>query len=453
MTRKESAADQPGHGVSAVVPVDPEALLARVPESPWVALIERIFRDIDRELRWLEQKAPSQLSELSSAPAARANRLEAERLALVGGVAYLTHRARRLALTKRKLLDFQEGEPDLTEALYEAFARSLEDCVRESEHLRRAVQGLSKSINRLALDESRAAMRAWSALGQSPRRELVPLSEARRRVAARLRTINEELKDIAAAGRGGLEGRKAELSAEGLRLIAHMDAWEQDTSEELAREEFHHGMEIMVANPLQTEAPESSLSQSLPSRPTVAQAGEPGGAITVPEFVEQAGHGAAQTPRRQAPSQSHVGKPSEGSVEGAAAVLGESLAPTKGETGTAGGSTRRPVKDTASLSPLPGEPRVRVSDEQARPDMPREVPKLVPFNKLIFDKAAAKYPSLVVAGARAFLAECEARWRAPLHQSLAMDQPPYGENDDIDQENALLDDYYNLLEEHLASAR
>lgn len=83
--------------------------------------------------------------------------------------------------------------------------------------------------------------------------QLVTKTEAYRGVAARLRGINHELKDIAAAGRKGFEAREAELSAEAKRFTDYLDRMEKGVSEEQAREAFHEGAEIMVDNPFYTE--------------------------------------------------------------------------------------------------------------------------------------------------------------------------------------------------------
>ncbi|HWQ99630.1 MAG TPA: hypothetical protein VN397_02160 [Candidatus Methylomirabilis sp.] len=83
--------------------------------------------------------------------------------------------------------------------------------------------------------------------------QLVTKTEAYRGVAARLRRINEELKDIAGAGRTGFESREAELNAEAKRFIDYLDAMERGVSEEQAREAFHEGAEVMVDNPFYSE--------------------------------------------------------------------------------------------------------------------------------------------------------------------------------------------------------
>ncbi|OGL79609.1 hypothetical protein A3E39_00600 [Candidatus Uhrbacteria bacterium RIFCSPHIGHO2_12_FULL_60_25] len=90
-------------------------------------------------------------------------------------------------------------------------------------------------------------------LGLRTDEQLVTKTEAYRGVAARLRGINAELKDIAAAGRKGFERREAELNAEAKRFTDYLDKMEKGVSEEQAREAFREGAEVMVDNPFYTE--------------------------------------------------------------------------------------------------------------------------------------------------------------------------------------------------------
>ncbi len=90
-------------------------------------------------------------------------------------------------------------------------------------------------------------------LGLRTDEQLVTKTEAYRGVAARLRGINLELKDIAAAGRKGFEAREAELTAEAKRFTDYLDKMEKGVSEEQAREAFQEGAEVMVDNPFYTE--------------------------------------------------------------------------------------------------------------------------------------------------------------------------------------------------------
>src|SRR3989344_4815324 len=69
-------------------------------------------------------------------------------------------------------------------------------------------------------------------LGLRTDEQLVTKTEAYRGVAARLRGINAELKDIAAAGRKGFERREAELNAEAKRFTDYLDKMEKGVSEE-----------------------------------------------------------------------------------------------------------------------------------------------------------------------------------------------------------------------------
>lgn len=108
--------------------------------------------------------------------------------------------------------------------------------------------------------------------------QLVTKTEAYRGVAARLHAINEELKDIAGAGRKGFEKREAELNAEASRLIDYMDKMDKGVTEEEAREAFHEGRETMVENPFYsetaTELGEEDLEEVREEPPMEVQEGE-----------------------------------------------------------------------------------------------------------------------------------------------------------------------------------
>lgn len=98
--------------------------------------------------------------------------------------------------------------------------------------------------------------------------QLVTKTEAYRGVAARLRGINHELKDLAAAGRKGFEARETELNVEAKRFIAYLDRLEKEVSEEQAREAFNEGADIMVDNPFYTEEVTELGEEDITEAPT-----------------------------------------------------------------------------------------------------------------------------------------------------------------------------------------